>query len=74
MQGLLKIVEIPGDKALAELSRLRKEWPATKLFPFIIGTATEVADLQQIIQPPSDGGDAALKQALEFDYWYFWWD
>ena len=63
----MDIIKVPGETALDELKRLRSEMRTTKRYPFIIGTDAEVSELQEMIEPPADGGEQIMRQALEFD-------
>ena len=67
MDALLKIAKVSGDQAIEELQHLRTEWHSTKLYPFVIGTDAEVSQLKEMMDPPSDGGELVMRQALEFD-------
>jgi hypothetical protein len=63
----LDIIKVPGEKAGEELQRLRSEMRTTNLYPFVIGTDAEVSQLQEMVEPPPDGGEQIIRQALEFD-------
>jgi len=63
----MKIVKVSGDQALQELERYRSESSRTKLYPFLIGSDEEVEQLKDSLEPPKDGGESILRQALEFD-------
>lgn len=67
MMKKLETIEVSGDVAIQELNRLRKDWPTTHLFPFIIGSNEDLEQLLDMIEPPEDNGDSIIQEAMAFD-------
>lgn len=64
----LDTMEVPGDKAIEELNRLRGEWPKTKRYPFLIGSDE---DFEKFIGKMAGAGkvdpEAIIREALALD-------
>jgi len=64
----IKTVVIPGSKALAELDRLRTEYPRTGLYPILFGDQDDFDrahdQLRELHEP---GPDAEIEESLKLD-------
>ena len=63
----MKTITTAGDTALQRLDELRSGWRPGGEYPFIIGIDEELQQLRDMIEPPTDGGNAILQAAFDFD-------
>jgi len=63
----MKTITTAGNTALQRLDELRSGWRPGGEYPFIIGIDEELQQLRDMIEPPTDGGNAILQAAFDFD-------
>ncbi|HEX2583677.1 MAG TPA: DUF4253 domain-containing protein, partial [Steroidobacteraceae bacterium] len=66
--GSFRSILIRGVNALKQVEVLLQDFDrGSKLYPFIIGSEDELAQLLEMISPPQDGGAKTLQLAKEFN-------
>ncbi|KQV60245.1 hypothetical protein ASC95_01880 [Pelomonas sp. Root1217] len=66
--GVFKTVSVRGVNALQQVHALRRAFAqGSRLYPFLIGDAADLAALLESLEPPTDGGQATLAASRDVD-------
>lgn len=66
--GVFKTLSVRGVNALQQVEALRRAFAqGSRLYPFLIGGAADLAALLESLEPPADGGQAILAASRDVD-------